>query len=229
MLSFKILANMPLCFVSIFENLRGPNAVYTPWEGQGAQAIAAGIDAIRDGLSPCVVVGGCDVKTHVLGLLSLEQLGHFDSWSRHGAGAVPGEGAVFLVLESHASAHKRGARVYAVIDDYAMGSIVPQRSSARTLASMLQRLDLSRCTQIVSGEDGDRDFDEVQHTAVKTVGLGDCPSLRPKTRLGNLFAAAAGVQIAIAAMLAAEQPGEAVLANCLGPGTEQAAFLVEAP
>ena len=34
-LSFKILANMPICFVSIFEGVRGPNAVYTPWEGQG--------------------------------------------------------------------------------------------------------------------------------------------------------------------------------------------------
>ena len=34
-LSFKILANMPICFVSIFEGVRGPNSVYTPWEGQG--------------------------------------------------------------------------------------------------------------------------------------------------------------------------------------------------
>jgi len=29
-LSFRILANMPICFVSIFENIRGQNAVYTP-------------------------------------------------------------------------------------------------------------------------------------------------------------------------------------------------------
>ena len=65
-LSFKILANMPICFVSIFENLRGPNAVYTPWEGNGAQAIAAGVRAIRRGEVACAVVGGCDVKTHVL-------------------------------------------------------------------------------------------------------------------------------------------------------------------
>ena len=65
-LSFKILANMPICFVSIFENLRGPNAVYTPWEGHGAQAIAAGMRAVADGEVPCAVVGGCDVKTHAL-------------------------------------------------------------------------------------------------------------------------------------------------------------------
>ena len=34
-LSFKILSNMPICFVSIFEGIRGPNAVYCPGEGPG--------------------------------------------------------------------------------------------------------------------------------------------------------------------------------------------------
>ena len=68
MLSFKILANMPICFVSIFENLRGPNAVYTPWEGQGAQAIAAGVRAVAEGEVPCAVVGGCDAAADASGL-----------------------------------------------------------------------------------------------------------------------------------------------------------------
>ena len=88
-LSFKILSNMPICFVSIFEGVRGPNAVYTPWEGQGAQAIAAGIRAIRRGDVPCALVGGCDVKTHELALVSLQQLGVFGSWIQHGRG-TPG-------------------------------------------------------------------------------------------------------------------------------------------
>jgi len=30
-MSFKILANIPICFVSIFEGIRGENAVFTPW------------------------------------------------------------------------------------------------------------------------------------------------------------------------------------------------------
>ena len=37
-LSFKILSNMPLCFVSINEGIKGRNAIYSPWEGQGARA-----------------------------------------------------------------------------------------------------------------------------------------------------------------------------------------------
>ena len=31
-LSFKLLSNMSISFISIFENIRGENAVYTPWE-----------------------------------------------------------------------------------------------------------------------------------------------------------------------------------------------------
>ena len=69
-LSFKILSNMPICFVSMFANIQGPNAVYNPWEGQGAQALAAGISAIERGDVPCALVGGSDVKTHELGFIA---------------------------------------------------------------------------------------------------------------------------------------------------------------
>ncbi len=122
-LSFKILANMPICFVSIFENLRGPNAVYTPWEGHGAQAIAAGVTAVASGEVPCAVVGGCDVKTHWLSFISLQQLGLFDSWIQHDTGIVPGEGACFLVLEERTRAIRRGARPYASLRGCAVRSM----------------------------------------------------------------------------------------------------------
>jgi hypothetical protein len=142
-LSFKILANMPICFVSIFENLRGPNAVYTPWEGQAAQAIAAGNRAVADGDAPCAVVGGCDVKTHALAFLSLQQFGVFDSWQSHNAGTIPGEGAAFLVLEERAAALRRGARVYATVQRHAAGSLVLDLQQTTSLPSDCRRRLLS--------------------------------------------------------------------------------------
>ncbi|HYG33716.1 MAG TPA: beta-ketoacyl synthase N-terminal-like domain-containing protein, partial [Clostridia bacterium] len=99
-LSFKILSNMPFCFVSINEGIEGLNGIYTPWEGQGAQAILAGMRALRAGDARCALVGGCDVKTHELAFASLQQHGLFDSWRKDGQGVVPGEGAAFLVLET---------------------------------------------------------------------------------------------------------------------------------
>jgi 3-oxoacyl-[acyl-carrier-protein] synthase II len=227
-LSFKILANMPICFVSIFENLRGPNAVYTPWEGHGAQAIAAGIRAVGDGDVPCAVVGGCDVKTHALSFLSLQQLGLFDSWKRHGSGSVPGEGAAFLVLEQREQAVRRGARVYASIPGYALRSIAPQAGLSEVLTELLRGLETTGCDQVVSAGDGDPSYSEAELVSLERAGLGQCRLLHPKSHLGNLFAAAAPVQVALAALLAARHRGAPILANCFGHGTEQAAFVLEA-
>ncbi|NLI78875.1 MAG: hypothetical protein GX442_20835 [Candidatus Riflebacteria bacterium] len=112
-LSFKILSNMPICFVSIFENLQGPNAVYNPWEGQGAAAVIAGLRALQEGRADCALVGGCDVKAHELAFVSLQQQGIFASWDKTGKGVIPGEGAAFLVLEREERALARGAHPYA--------------------------------------------------------------------------------------------------------------------
>lgn len=227
-LSFKILANMPICFVSIFENLRGPNAVYTPWEGHGAQAIAAGIRAVGDGDVPCAVVGACDVKTHALSFLSLQQLGLFGSWKRHGSGSVPGEGAAFLVLERRENAVCRGARVYASIRGYARRSIAPHAGLSAILTEVLRELETTRCAHVVSAGDGDPTYSEAELASLAAAGLGQCRLLHPKSHLGNLLAAAAPVQVALAALLAARYGGAPILANCFGHGTEQAAFVLEA-
>lgn len=227
-LSFKILGNMPICFVSIFENLRGPNAVYTPWEGHGAQAIAAGIRAISSGETPCAVVGACDVKIHPLSFMSLQQLGLLESWQQHGSGSVPGEGAAFLVLEQRELAVRRGARIYATIRRHALHCITPTTSLANVLADVLRALDVSDSVQVLAAGDGDVLFSAAEQTAIDAAGLTPCGMLRPKSQIGNLFAAAAPVQLALAATLAARHRGVPVVANCFGPGTEQAGFVVEA-
>jgi 3-oxoacyl-[acyl-carrier-protein] synthase II len=255
-LSFKILANMPVCFVSIFGKLRGPNAVYTPWEGQGAQAIAAGVRAVARREVPCAVVGGCDVKTHALAFLSLQQMGVFDSWRRHAAGSVPGEGAAFLVLEEYEAAVRRGARVYAIVRAHSAGSVVSplptdhrsvpgEGTLAEVLSSVLRGLEVPSEAGAVLAGDGDPVYSDAEQTAMESIGIavqggqshfrcakiGTVPGeqLRPKSHLGNLFAAAAAVQMALAAVLANRHRRRAVLANCFGHGTEQAAFLLEAP
>jgi 3-oxoacyl-(acyl-carrier-protein) synthase len=236
-LSFKILANMPICFVSIFENLRGPNAVYTPWEGHGAQAIAAGVRAVASGEVPCAVVGGCDVKTHWLSFISLQQLGCFDGWTQHGVGTAPGEGACFLVLEDRTRAIGRGARVYASLRARAARSMGAGFGLADVMADVLGDV-LSKVTGgltgtpkplVVAAGDEDREFSQAECEAMDEVVPDRQGVLRPKTHLGNLFACAAAVQVALAAAWAARQPaGAPVVANCFGPGGEQAAFAVEA-
>jgi len=171
-LSFKILANMPICFVSIFENIRGENAVYTPREGQGAVAIAAGVRAIRERRTLCALVGACDVKTHEFSFVSLQQLGVFNSWRRQGRGPIPSEGAAFLVLEDADRAVARGARIYARVRDCRFGVIGRNRSLHHTLSGLLSDLPCNSAPAIVAAGGGDAVIPEAEEHACCDAGLG---------------------------------------------------------
>ncbi len=225
-LSFRILTNMPLCFISIFQNIKGPNAVYGPWEGHGAQAIAAGIHAIECGSVPCALVGGCDVKTLELSFISLQQLGVFSSWREHGSGCVPAEGAVFLVLEEQEAAAARGRTGYARIRDFKLCSCSGRWPSTDHLVKALTDLKLHGVTCLVSACDGNPDLDDIEKESMARVNIDAQTTTKPKTSAGNLFAAAAPLQLACAAL--ATHQHSTVLANCLGFGTEQGAFVLEA-
>lgn len=232
LLSFKILGNMPVCFVSICENLKGPNCIYTPWEGQGAQAIEAGVRAVQNGKAPCAVVGGCDVKTHELAFIALEQRGLFETWRETKAGMVPGEGAVFLVLEAEENAVARGARCYACLAGCGFATQRGERERTGVFAQALTRT--VECAPphplelLVCAADGDPVDGHAESEAMSSIEISARTTLYPKQQAGNLFAAAAALQVAVGALFA-DQLGGRVLANCFGYGSEQAAFLLEKP
>jgi len=221
-LSFKILANMPICFVSILEGIRGPNAVYTPWEGQGARAIAAGIRAVAHGRVRCALVGGCDAKAHSLGFLSLQQQGVFRSWRDEGSGTAPGEGAAFLVIEGAAHAAERGARVYARIAGYRTWT----RNGEAPAPAFEKAVFEPAPTAVIAGADGGQAEREAEMQALDAAGAGGADIVRAKEAVGNLFAAAGGLQVALAA--ACCRAGAAIAwANCFGHGSEIASFVLE--
>jgi hypothetical protein len=279
-LSFKILSNMPVCFVSLCHHIQGANAVYTPWEGQGAQAIAAGIRAMNEGDARCALVGGCDVKTHELAFLGLEKEGLFRSWKAEGAGVVPGEGAAFLVLETEQNAAARGARAYARVAGYAFGTCWNETHRAETWAGLLGGLcerartraadstagqasqpaprddawetgkmpvlrdrapsheptsptrpdRPSPVLRVLAASDGGAALRQAEQAALMFAGVSAAPIMHPKRQAGNLFAAAAALQVGLGAVAVEDlAPGGRVLANCFGPGSEQAAFLLEKP
>lgn len=229
-LSFKILSNMPLCFVSICENIQGPNAIYTPWEGQGAQALEAAIRTLECGEARCALVGGCDVKTHELAFVSLEQDGLFASWNRNHSGLVPGEGAVFLALETAADAAARGARTYARISGF---NLKTRRTGTQRRDSCIETLKGLKVPSkplkaVISADNGDLPTSQDEQRAMTALNINAPILLHPKRCVGDLFAAAAAMQVALGALLA-ERGVERVLANCFGHGSELAAFVLEKP
>jgi 3-oxoacyl-[acyl-carrier-protein] synthase II len=128
LLSFKLLPNMALCYISMLYGLRGDNLVFNPWPGNAAQAIMAGARAIAWGEADCALVGGCDCKTHYIGLLTFSQMGLLSPsgecrpFERDRDGFVPGEGAAILVLEDLDGARRRRAPVYAEIRGFGEGT-----------------------------------------------------------------------------------------------------------
>jgi len=228
-LSFKILSNMPMCFVSIFAGLQGPNAVYNPWEGQGAHAIIAGARAVARGRAPCALVGGCDVKTHELAFVALEQHVVFRPWREQGAGGVPGEGAAFLVLEDERRARDRGAALYARLVGWRTATVPRGGSPAATYTEVMAPLASPAPAVWISAADGEPAKGEAEARALAACGVRPAVRLAPKRHVGDLFAAAAALQVALAAAMVRRSPaGTRALVNALGFGSEQAAFLVEA-
>jgi 3-oxoacyl-[acyl-carrier-protein] synthase II len=223
-LSFKILSNMPLCFVSINENIQGPNAIYTPWEGEGAQALEAGVRALQRGDARCALVGGCDVKTHELAFATLQQHGLFAGWKENGRGLVPGEGATFLVLETERDASARKARGYCYLSAVKLRPRSNPESLNQTRLHVLSSLKLRQADVFVGAanedeEPGESALLEAAQVSVRT-------KLYPKRQVGELFAAAGLLQVALGAALARAGAGS-VLAACFGHGPTQAAFALE--
>jgi 3-oxoacyl-(acyl-carrier-protein) synthase len=216
--------------VSICEDIQGPNGIYTPWEGQGAQALEAGILALESAEARCVLVGGCDVKTHELAFLSLQQQGVFRSWCESGLGVVPGEGAVFLVLEAAESAAARGARAYARLDGFCLRTHRRGTQRNDTWCETLKGLNISsqRFGGLVAAANGDESAEQDERRAMSVLQVTADSAIYPKKQAGDLFAAAAVLQVGLGALLA-ERCGERVLVNCFGHGSEQAAFVLDQP
>ncbi len=226
-LSFKILANMPICFISIFEGIRGPNAVYTPWEGQGARAIAAGIMAIRSGRVQCALVGGCDAKAHALGFISLQQHGAFRSWRETGTGTVPGEGAAFLVLEDEEPARARGASIHARVTGWDVRTKHAQNTNG-DLVEVMASLGSVCPSVVIAGADNHTEDREAELKAISQVGGAPTRVVHPKEHVGDLFAGAAALQVSLAAQSCRSLERGAVWANCFGHGSELGSFALEA-
>ncbi len=215
LLSFRILNNMPICLVSICESVAGANAVYGPWEGQGARALEAAVRALEWGDAACCMAGGSDVKTHELALLALQQQGALSDETDGGEGVVPGEGAAFVLLEEENRARSRGARICArmvaiAFKDDALAPFAQSTFSA------------------VVGAAGYAAAAATENRALTHWGIHAERVVRPKLHLGDLFAGAAAVQLALGAAWARQLgAGSRVLARCAGHGGESAAFVLE--
>ena len=93
---------------------------------------------------------------------------------------------------------------------------------------MLSGLTISGRPGVIAAGDGDVAVSQAERAALERSGIEPATVLHPKAHLGNAFAAAAAVQVGLAAELASRGETRTVLADCFGFGTEQGSFVVEA-
>jgi 3-oxoacyl-(acyl-carrier-protein) synthase len=166
------------------------------------------------------------VKTHELAFASLQQQGLFSSWRETGNGVVPGEGAAFLVLETEEDALARGAHLYGRVSAFRLCPRSNGEETAQSRAGVLNRLKVREAETLVSSANGDDGRDRQEISILEAAGVSIEAVICPKKYVGDLFAAAALLQVALGAALTGTGV-TTVLAHCFGHGSTQAAFVLE--
>lgn len=132
LISFKILANMPPCLISVMEGIKGPNLIFTPWEGQAGATLLEAWLAVREGLVEGALAGAADSAAHPSTLVFLRQAGLL------GADEVPASGAAYLFLERAETAMRDQRQIYAVLEEVALDAV--ETKVADPLAGRMGRL-----------------------------------------------------------------------------------------
>lgn len=109
LLSFKILANMPPCLVSVLEGVKGPSLIFTPWEGQTGAALCEAWRAVAEGEVDCALAGAADNAAHPATLVYLKHS------RRLRDGEAPAAGAAYVVMERADTARRDRQPVHARI------------------------------------------------------------------------------------------------------------------
>jgi 3-oxoacyl-[acyl-carrier-protein] synthase II len=151
------MSNSPAAWISLKFKFAGPSFVVGTACSSGAYALAAAHWLIASGQADVVVTGAADSSLNrldVQGFSSLmalaEESGEIAAASRPfdrtRGGFVIGEGGGILVLESQASARRRGARVYALLQPPGLSSeayniLSPQAGGVGMAACMRRALE----------------------------------------------------------------------------------------
>lgn len=217
LLSFKILANMPLCYISILFRIKGSNMVFNPWSGKAAQAIGEGMRAIQQGEVDCAVVGGCDSKCHYIGFMTFSKLGLLSKkgiscpFDRRRDGLVLSEGSCTLILENLEKAKSRNAKIYAELSGYATATDTDTESLFTKNPEVLEKtmtqaisdaeLETDDIDYICAGANSHPIGDLIEAQAIKVVFNNKRPYVNSiKSQTGDLMASAAPFELAVCAL-----------------------------
>jgi 3-oxoacyl-[acyl-carrier-protein] synthase I len=208
------LPNNVVCHVGIRHGFKGPNCCFVNHSSGGACAISQALDALSDGEADRAIVVAHDTPVEpqtltyfdALGLMTKSQPRPFDF--RHD-GIALGDGGAAMVLETRASAERRGARILGTILGVGFASEAagllairpdgegPARAVERAFAAAgLAADDIGAV--IAHGNGGPNSDDSEAAAFVRIFGSGQPPITSFKWAYGHLLAAAGMIDAVLA-------------------------------
>ncbi|MGW2476169.1 beta-ketoacyl-[acyl-carrier-protein] synthase family protein [Streptomyces sp. NPDC001665] len=204
--------------------IRGASTFFAGGADAGANAIGRAMRAVRRGDAEVAIAGGYDDATDWWSMTLLDRLGVLSTrndlgqaayrpYDRERSGAVPGEGAVLLVLEEKQAALRRGARIYAEVTGYGSGTDCgtpptpdPRgRGLTRAVRNSLRdaRLTADELGYIASDGSGTRLGDASESVGLRTA-LGPAAESVPvstvKPQTGHMVGGGGALNAAVAAL-----------------------------
>jgi 3-oxoacyl-(acyl-carrier-protein) synthase len=236
--AFQVLANMPLCFLSIEESVRGDNLALAPWEGGGARAVEEAAASVRRRASDAAIACGTSAMAGPQGTYWLAERGLLAPpgfvprppapGDARTSGLAPADGAAAVVVERLGDARRRGARPLAAVVGFAQETIpgeafTPCRDAA-TIARVVEQalasagLNPEDVAAVVLSATGDAEGDRAEAEGLAREFHGPLSIAVPARALGALFAAAPLTAVALAAhALADGTPLEPSMRPAEGP------------
>ncbi len=216
--------------ITINLDLHGYSKTVVCDRASGLASIGGAYEAIKAGHCDMVLAGGAEalVTPFIFTALGTENIlakvqsddtaeDAYRPFDKNRSGLVPGEGAVFLVLEEKAHALERGAHIYseilgfALTNDACFPDPIPMQqdglSRAMELAIDEAGIDESQVNFLFADAMGSRDGDWQETEAVHKVFSKPhkVKVTSPKPSVGHLYGAAGALDVALASLSIARQ------------------------
>jgi len=221
----KYLPNMLSCHVTIIHAAKGPSNTITCGEASGHLAVGEAARTIARGAADAAIAGGAESKVNPMGLLRLCLLNRAVTTGndspgeavrpmdvRH-AGSAVGEGGGLLILEDRDRADRRGARIYAEVVGFGAacdpGGVDYLQATDGNIGGAMRAalrdagIAPAQVGLIIPNGTAVAAEDAAEARAIREVfgeDAGRIPSVPLTGSMGNLFAGAGGVDLAVAAM-----------------------------
>jgi 3-oxoacyl-[acyl-carrier-protein] synthase I len=221
----RTLPNNVLCHIGIRYGFKGPNTCFVNQSVGGALAIAEAAAALMDDEADRAVAVASDTPVEPQTILYYKSLGLLSEglprpFDLLHDGTALGEGAAAMVLETRASAERRGAAILGEILGFSCsseaGGLLPLRHDgagvARAIDNALQEAGLKPADvgMIVAHGNGTPNSDNSEAAALHGIfGSSPPPVTSFKWSIGHLFAAAGIIEpvLTLLCLMRGEAPG----------------------